>query len=165
MKQQNLLLKLTVVVSSVLLVGGFIAYRAGAFDRLMEASEGSAEASSSPTIEENSGDNSRSEDHSVKPATSQRPTTLFGGTKSAGMVVVGKSDVVGTNLKKFSSDSLPETPPSQRPSTTKNNDHRKSRADPVIISGTKSSVLFRPKHTDTTAAKSAPPSQAQRGSK
>jgi hypothetical protein len=35
MRQPHFLLKIAAVTSSVLLVGGFIAYRAGAFDRLM----------------------------------------------------------------------------------------------------------------------------------
>ncbi len=38
MKQPNFLLKLATVVSSILLVGGFVCYRAGAFDWLMGAS-------------------------------------------------------------------------------------------------------------------------------
>jgi hypothetical protein len=48
-KQPNSLLKLATVVSSVLLAGGFVAYRVGAFNSLMGTSASPADSESSPT--------------------------------------------------------------------------------------------------------------------
>ena len=49
MKKPNSLLKLAAVVSSVLLAGGFVSYRAGAFDHFLESSAPPADSESSPT--------------------------------------------------------------------------------------------------------------------
>ncbi len=52
MKKPNALLKLAAVVSSVLLVGGLVSYRAGAFNWPMETNSPPADSESSPTPEE-----------------------------------------------------------------------------------------------------------------
>jgi hypothetical protein len=44
MKQPGLLLKSAVIASAVVLVGGFVSYRAGAFDWLVKTSPPAAEA-------------------------------------------------------------------------------------------------------------------------
>jgi hypothetical protein len=56
MKQPNALVKVGVVLIAVLLVGGFVSYRAGAFNRFMPSGTPSADSGGSPTHEENKPD-------------------------------------------------------------------------------------------------------------
>jgi hypothetical protein len=59
MKQPNSLVKLTAVVSSVLLAGGFVCYRAGAFDWLRETNKQPVDAGSKRTPESQPTDDSK----------------------------------------------------------------------------------------------------------
>src|SRR5262245_36528053 len=68
-RQANMILKLAAVGSAIVLVGGFVAYRAGAFDRLRTPTE------SSPLTEEVPGPN-------LAPQTEESPTIMV-GSKSA----------------------------------------------------------------------------------
>ena len=67
MKQPSLLLKMTVLSSSMLLAGGCVSYRAGAFNWLFGPSERPAAA------ESNSSSDKKQTDDSAKP-----PTIMFG---------------------------------------------------------------------------------------
>jgi len=71
-KQPNSLLKLAAVASSVLLVGGCVAYRAGAFNWLTGTSSQSGEVLPEPGTSEQ-----------PTPDTKQPMPTIMGGTKSA----------------------------------------------------------------------------------
>jgi hypothetical protein len=95
-KQPHALLKLAAVVSSVLLVGGFVSYRAGAFTGLMETGEQPAEPASSPDPEKNLMGGSKSKTISFEPPAAQQPPpgtgprspTIMSGSKSIAPVIV-----------------------------------------------------------------------------
>src|SRR5262245_60065362 len=96
MKDPKILLKPATVASSLLLVAAFVAYHAGAFDRLTGAGPQPVDTRSDPplTVAGQQGDNLTSSDISqsertVEPAPSQEPPsatqqapTLMSGTKS-----------------------------------------------------------------------------------
>jgi hypothetical protein len=90
MKLSGSLLKSAVVVSSVLLVGGFIAYRAGAFNRLMAPTPQPVESSGDPIGDDYLLSGSKSDRIILVPATTQQPAgdkaqldaALMGGSKT-----------------------------------------------------------------------------------
>ena len=91
MKQPNLLLKLAVVASSLLLVGGLVSYRAGVFGRFGGAVSRPADAASPTTPEEGAffgGSKSAEIFHQPTtpaqppPGTTKPAPTIMGGSKS-----------------------------------------------------------------------------------
>jgi len=89
-KQPNSLLRVTVVVSSVLLAATFISYRAGAFDGLLETIELTAVAGSTPIRENRQSNGSQSRKISAEanlfqqrpPAGAKPAPTIMAGPKS-----------------------------------------------------------------------------------
>ncbi len=73
MKSPNSLLKVATVVSSVLLVGGFVSYRAGAFDWLTGTGARPANSESSPALDPSLLSGSKSDLIFREPANSQQP--------------------------------------------------------------------------------------------
>jgi hypothetical protein len=129
-KQPNPLLKLAAVISSVLLAGGFVAYRAGAFNSLMEPSPQPADSESSPTSAV--GD---------EPTGEQPALTIMPGSKSA---IIGGPTLVDDSMnppdKRARVLGLPDAKPpatSQQPppGTTK-------PARRTIMGGTKSAEMI-----------------------
>jgi hypothetical protein len=86
----NTLLKVTAVVSSVLLAGVFVSYRAGAFDGLLETSERPTDSGHSqtfqPKLSYSSGAEKIDRDAALfqqpPPAATRRPPTIMPGPKS-----------------------------------------------------------------------------------
>jgi hypothetical protein len=86
-KRTRLLLRIAAVVSSVLLAGGFVCYRAGAFDRLIRTSANTASSSRQLLEPDGKGDNEQQSANvrSIPVAPSldaQAQATLMSGSKS-----------------------------------------------------------------------------------
>jgi hypothetical protein len=80
-KKPNPLLKVVVVASSVLLAGGFVGYRAGAFDWLRAADEGPVNSESGSAGEPVFLPGSKVMGLSQEPAAWQAWPTIMGGSK------------------------------------------------------------------------------------
>jgi hypothetical protein len=119
MKRPNMLLKVVTVASSLLLVGGCVAYQSGAFDRFMWPKAQPAESGTSPVVEEN--------------GTTQPPTTTMPSTKSFRPVNVLHGPIpAGSLLSDLESQTPPSTttaPPGSTPPA------------PTVMSGTKSPFI------------------------
>jgi hypothetical protein len=81
MKQRNTLLKIATVLSSVLLVGGAVSYRAGAFSRIVAAITRPADAESNRALRgsENAPTDS---DSSQQPSQKAKDNTIMSSPKS-----------------------------------------------------------------------------------
>jgi hypothetical protein len=97
-KQSHVLLKLTVLASSLLLVGGCVSYRAGAFNWLMEPSKQPADAeNSSPRDQKQSGENT------------SPPLTIMSGAKSSA------TGATSGLLQGITPADTPQQPPATKP--------------------------------------------------
>jgi hypothetical protein len=76
MKEPNLVVKIAVVASSILLVGGCVSYHAGAFNSLLASKDNVADPGNGDT---SPGPQVKSEQ---KPASAQTPITIMPSTKS-----------------------------------------------------------------------------------
>jgi hypothetical protein len=113
-KEANALIKVATVVSSVLLLSGFVSYRAGAFNWLMGNSAPLADSGSSPTLQQ-------------PPATAEQAPTLMPGSKS----MIGHDLIVGLQpAAQPAAPSQQATPAPAAPAPT------------VIMSGSKSVIVF-----------------------
>jgi hypothetical protein len=122
MKQPNTFVRLAAVVNSLLLVGGFVSYRAGAFDSLLRFGAKAADSESSPKPEE------------TPPEQSQSNTLHFEGRIDGTvdrLMSSSKSFTLGTSLFKVPEAQLPS--PSQPTPTTK-------QPTPTIMSGSKAPI-------------------------
>jgi hypothetical protein len=133
MRQPHFLLKIAAVTSSVLLVGGFIAYRAGAFDRLM----GSRTAD--PAM---GGSKSKVLITEPKPAdTAEKqptvsPVQMSEEEKRRMLMYSSKSIILSDSVHRTPTDSVPNTTQQPPPDT--------KPASPTILPGSKAAPLISP---------------------
>ncbi len=129
MKQPNVLLKLAVVASSVLLVGGFVSYRAGAFNRFSETSAPPTGSEPSLTFDQSLLSGSKSEIIFREPAASQQPPAVTGQPTPT---IMGGPKYKAPLIDPFAPDTpapLQQPPPPTAPPAP---------AAPAIMSGSKS---------------------------
>lgn len=123
MNQPHFLLKVTAVVSSALLAGGYVCYRAGAFDDLVRTA---------PSLTGTSPDPTKSQD---RPHTTKRPKrTIIPSTKASPLHVdelAFINPVVRPPAPQAPSGTGQPTPPT----------HQAAPTGIVIMSGSKSSLL------------------------
>jgi hypothetical protein len=114
-KEPNLLIKTAAVVSSLLLVGGFVSYRAGAFNGLVGRSAQPTE----PAVFQQ-----------TPPATTEAAPTMMSSSKS---IILGTNHYTVPNAPPATEPA--GTPPQAPPATTQ-------PGPTVIIGGTKSAAVF-----------------------
>jgi hypothetical protein len=134
-KQLHMLAKVAVVASSLLLVGGFVSYRAGAFNALIGPSTQPAEPAGPQQL---------------LPATTQTVPTMMSSSKS---MTLG-NNVYDVQIGPYSPPNTPPPAPSQQapPATTK--------AAPTIMYGSKAPYsLIETAHDKPTAPPPAPSQQ------
>jgi hypothetical protein len=144
MKQPNALLKLAAVVSSLVLFGGFVSYRAGAFNGLMGSSAQQAEpAALQPS----------------PPAPTQPAPTIMSSSKS---IILG-DNVYDVQIGPYDQPTAPPSAPSQQAGALRPPDRlpgpapsapptaisqqvppATKQAAPTIFPGTKSATIFAP---------------------
>jgi hypothetical protein len=132
-KQPHPLLKLAAVVCSVLLAGGFVSYRAGAFHWLLGTSARPADSGSSPAPEESLSDG----------ATEPAPTIMY-STKSMPLSAPRTSS--GSSPFLDAAYSLPlqlsDVPDPEPPTASQQSSPAPAQpASTVIMSGTKSFII------------------------
>ncbi len=108
MKPRSALVKLAAVASSLLLVGGFISYRAGAFDALLKPSPQPAEPESTPVSDPTIMYSSKS-GTIVTPGTikQSKEATLLPGSKSISIGPVIRVDAPKKPAEPSSSTTTP----------------------------------------------------------
>src|SRR5262249_50219429 len=117
-KQSNALLKLAVVASSVLLLSGFVSYRAGAFNWLLQTSTPQAHSGSSPSVEPTPS-------QPRAPASAEPAPIMMSSSKSALVVP-------------------PSTTGVRPPATSKQPASDATAPRPAILPGSKSAPIFVP---------------------
>jgi hypothetical protein len=146
MKQPNALLKLAAVVSSLVLFGGFVSYRAGAFNSLLGPGENAADSGSSAT-----GD----EPYKLELTTSD-PLTFEGrlGRTSDALMSSSKSIIL------FNEQPRPNTPSAPPATTPQQPPPDAAQRPPTIMSSSKSAAVFVPAQSITATPPPAPSQQA-----
>jgi len=91
MKLPKPLLQLGAIVSSAVLIGAFVCYRAGAFNALTETSSPLVDADSSPTIEINDPNSPKEGNVAVDPAAVRVDPSFLAGSKSLAPLIVPSS--------------------------------------------------------------------------
>jgi len=91
MKLPKPVLQLGAIVSSAVLIGAFVCYRAGAFNGLTETNMPLVDAGSSPTIESNEPDSPKEEKVAVDPAAARVDPSFLAGSKSLSPLIVPPS--------------------------------------------------------------------------
>jgi hypothetical protein len=119
MKQPHLFVKIAVVISSVLLLAGCVAYRAGAFDWLTGSGPPRADSETKRT-----GDEKPPE--TTTPTATETPLTIMSSSKS--IVLSGPTG--------------PSTPATQPPTVAK--EPAADAGKELIFAGSKSDIVFRP---------------------
>jgi hypothetical protein len=114
MKQPNTLVKSAAALSSVLLVGAFVGYRAGGFDWFMQTSAGPADSASNLSLQGNRTDAVQSGETALQPATSEQPASNT--SELAPVLMSGSKSFTFVNAPHVLKDALPPPPSSSQPS-------------------------------------------------